>query len=255
VTDDGCPCADGDVQPCYSGAPATKDVGPCHGGQQTCSGGQWPAGCPGEVTPQAEQCDGVDDNCSGQADENDPGGGANCNTGQPGVCAAGTRHCQSGGLVCVANQGPSNEGCDGVDNNCNGQVDEGNPGGGAACNTGQLGACAAGTQQCQGGSLQCVRNQGPSTEVCDGQDNDCNGQADEGNPGGGAACDTGLQGECAYGTTQCQGGSLHCVQDYPSETETCDGVDNDCDGLTDEGVHICGTGYVCVDGSCECQLC
>ena len=62
-------------------------------------------------------------------------------------------------------------------------VDEGNPGGGAACNTGLLGVCAAGTLQCQGGVLVCVPNNSPSTEICgDGLDNDCDGLVDEGCP-------------------------------------------------------------------------
>ena len=65
--------------------------------------------------------------------------------------------------------------CDGVDNNCNGQVDEGNV---------------------------CCK---PSEEICDNIDNDCDGEIDEGNV---------------------------CCK--PSE-EICDSLDNDCDGEIDEG--------------------
>ena len=43
--------------------------------------------------------------------------------------------------------------CDGIDNNCDGNIDEGNPGGGAVCDTGQLGMCAAGTVTCASGAL------------------------------------------------------------------------------------------------------
>src|SRR5439155_12089852 len=70
------------------------------------------------------------------------------------------------------------ETCNNKDDDCDGQTDEGNPGGGVACNTGQLGVCSAGTQTCQGGSIQCVRNVNPAAEACDSADNDCDGLAD-----------------------------------------------------------------------------
>ena len=43
--------------------------------------------------------------------------------------------------------GAAVEVCDGADNNCSGAPDEGNPGGGGACSTGQQGVCAPGTNQ------------------------------------------------------------------------------------------------------------
>src|SRR6185369_6234869 len=65
------------------------------------------------------------------------------------------------------------------DDDCDGAVDDGNPGGGGSCNTGQLGVCSAGTQTCQSGSLVCVRNVAPSPEVCTGGlDEDCDGLTD-----------------------------------------------------------------------------
>jgi hypothetical protein len=129
--------------------------------------------------------------------------------------------------------------CDGLDNDCDGAVDDGNPGGGGACSTGQPGVCASGTESCQGGSLTCEPTTSPSAEVCDGLDNDCDGAVDDGNPGGGATCNTGLPGICANGTTVCSGGSVTCQQDKLPSAEICDGLDNDCDGSTDEG-GVCG---------------
>lgn len=131
-------------------------------------------------------------------------------------------------------ESPSAEVCDGKDNDLNGIIDDGNPGGGASCSIGLPGICAAGTMQCQGGSVICVQNILPSAEVCDGLDNNCDGQADEGNPGGGAACSTGSLGVCAAGTTQCQNGFVGCVQNMASTAEICDGLDNDCNGFVDD---------------------
>src|SRR5439155_1059237 len=134
----------------------------------------------------------------------------------------------------------SAEVCDGLDNDCSGAVDEGDPGGGAACSTGQAGVCAAGTQHCAAGSISCVRNVGPSAEVCDGVDNDCVNGVDNGDPGGGAACTTGLLGVCAAGVRHCVSGSLSCVQTTMAGAEVCgNGLDDDCDGMTDEGCTTC----------------
>jgi hypothetical protein len=149
----------------------------------------------------------------------------------------GTKVCQGGSIVCKQNVQASTEVCDNLDNNCNGAVDEGNPGGGAACSTGKLGVCAAGTTTCTAGVVSCVQNVQPSTEVCDGKDNNCDGTVDEGNPGGGAACTTGVGGTCDPGTMKCVNGALACKA-TAAVAETCNNKDDDCDGVIDNGVSV-----------------
>jgi hypothetical protein len=162
--DEGCSCLDGQSQSCYTGDPATKDIGECQSGSQTCSGGAWGT-CTGEVKPVAEKCNGLDDNCNAKTDEANPEGGKSCATGKPGICGAGStssrdRHAD----LQPAGAAGALEVCDGQDNNCNGAVDDGNPEAGNGCSTGKPGVCAPGTTQCQGGSVVCVQNVQPSTE-------------------------------------------------------------------------------------------
>ncbi len=74
----------------------------------------------------------------------------------------------------------------------------------------------------------------PAFELCDGADNDCDGEVDEGDPGGGRDCDTGTPGVCAIGVSVCREGVLECQPLVAPAAEVCDGRDNDCNGLTDE---------------------
>ncbi|HRI63790.1 MAG TPA: MopE-related protein, partial [Polyangium sp.] len=214
--------------PCTTGLP-----GVCSAGTKVCTNGA--ISCSQTTQSSAEVCDGLDNDCNGVVDNDNPGGGVSCSTGQQGVCSAGTTSCANGAIACNRNVDPSAEMCDGLDNDCNGVVDNGNPGGGVSCSTGQQGVCSAGTTSCTNGSIACNRNVNPSAETCDGFDNDCNGTVDNGNPGGNVACMTGQQGVCSAGTTSCTNGSIACNRNVNPSTETCDGLDNDCNGVADNG--------------------
>ncbi len=95
-----------------------------------------------------------------------------------------------------------------------------------------------------------------NTEVCDGQDNDCDGQVDEG-AGNTYYADTDGDGygDSNNSTQACStpsgyvSNSTDCddndANNYPGNTEVCDGQDNDCDGQVDEG---CSSSSTC-DGA------
>ncbi len=112
-------------------------------------------------------------------------------------------------------------------------------GGGGLCQTGKLGICATGTNQCQSGKLSCVPVAAPTTEACDGFDNDCNGAVDDGEicPSG-QVCDNGAcVPKCGASEFKCPAGKV-CKDDKG----VC--VEPACLGAT------CAEGTRCVGGSC-----
>ena len=191
-----------------------------------------------------EACDNVDNDCDGLVDE-DQG----TNTCGLGVCYHTVDNCVNGlGQLCDAFEGAQEEQCDGLDNDCDGPVDEGL--GSIECG---LGICQHSVPTCVGGVPQeCNPLQGAMLEVCDGQDNDCDGEIDE--ETGQLACG---KGECFHVVVSCVDGvPQQCDPFAGAAPEECDEVDNDCDGLVDEdlGFVSCGLGAcqhtvpVCLDG-------
>ena len=83
---------------------------------------------------------------------------------------------------------------------------------------------------CTKGKWSACSGTEPIPEICDAQDNDCDGKIDEDFSDLGAACTVG-QGVCAnIGVKTCAGCS---VQPGTPLLEVCDGKDNDCDGVVD----------------------
>jgi subtilisin-like proprotein convertase family protein len=200
---------------------------------------------------RAERCDGADNDCNGETDEALVEVGARCSTGESGVCGPGVFACRGAlGLRCETETLPTAEACDGLDNDCDGTVDNGASGVGAACESGAPGLCGPGTRVCDGAAgLRCVSTVAPTGEVCDGLDNDCDGTVDDSPAGVGAACESGAPGVCGPGTRVCDGAAgLSCLATLAPAGEVCDGLDNDCDGETDNQALDAPTWYPDVDG-------
>ena len=212
----------------------TCGLGVCLHTASNCDGGK-PATCDPLKGAQAEVCDGLDNDCNGKVDEEL--GTLACGLGQ---CFHTLPACIGGvSQQCDPLKGSSPEVCDGVDNNCDGETDE------------QLGTVACGQGQCFHQQAYCVDGKiapcdpflGATVEVCDGADNDCDGLKDEAL--GLVSCG---KGQCFHSVPACADGQVNpCDPEEGAGDEVCDGLNNDCDDETDEGLGetACGLG--------ECQ--
>jgi hypothetical protein len=208
------------------------------------------------VNPVAtELCDGIDNDCDNLIDEDfdsDGDGYAPCN----GDCNDAN-----------ANVHPNaTEVCNGIDDNCNGQTDEGvkstfyrdadGDGFGNINLTTQACSAPAGyvsnNTDCNDDPANGGTNVNPNAqEVCNGIDDNCNGQTDEGvkstfyrdadvdGYGNINITTQACSAPAGYvsNNTDCNDGNASV---HPGATEVCNGIDDDCDGQTDEG-NVCAS--------------
>lgn len=162
-------------------------------------------------------------------------------TALQGICQTGTPVCENGLItVCEGQVLPEIEVCDGLDNDCNGIVDDNLTDSDlySVCGS-YIGECDPGIIICEEGALTCKDQIEPTEEVCDGLDNDCDGIPDNIIPS--QLCYDGnwdelLAGECHAGVIQCLEGQEVCTNQQRALPEVCDDLDNDCNGIVDDGL-------------------
>lgn len=144
-----------------------------------------------------------------------------------------------------------------IDDNCDGRIDEEGcitiecrPGDTRDCYDGKAATLQVDNTPCRRGRQTCTNSgkwgdcQGqvlPTSERCDGEDNDCNGKIDDGENGKSltrscykGASNTSGVGTCVPGVQTCtQGAWAECVGEVLPQTEVCNGKDDNCDGLVD----------------------
>jgi MYXO-CTERM domain-containing protein len=216
-----------------------------------------------ETVPPAETCNGLDDNCNGQIDEGVKNACPLDLTATLKHCAVESANCLDDDCDGLIDEGfPPNacgqgagcpippEICDGIDNDCDGDIDE-DFAVGVSCNNGMTGTCRrVGLTECtpDGTGVTCNLTGAPTTqETCNGIDDDCNGLIDDNlGPGQGIGIDCGINGQgCNKGIIRCINGRPVCDSTSQPTMEMCNGRDDDCNGLIDDGV-IPGTGLSCL---------
>jgi hypothetical protein len=232
---------------------------------------------PATCLPETEKCDDTDNDCDGEVDEGFSLGQV-CQVETGGCVSEGMWRCnaENGIAICVApDPEPVDEMCDEVDNDCDGEVDEGintqaNVAHCGACNQAcappnavprcidaicAIGRCDVGFEDVNripDDGCEC-QYQNQRVEVCNGIDDDCDGTVDEGF-GLGNMCTVGL-GLCQVtGMVVCGADGDHLCDGIPAvpNDEICNGRDDDCDGLADEEFDRDEDGAIlCPDLDCE----
>jgi len=219
----------------------------------------------------SETCNGIDDNCDGNIDEGvlttyyadtdgDSYGDASNSTmacSMPGGYVTDNTDCNDADAA--VNPGAT-EVCNGIDDNCDGNIDEGvettfyadADGDGYGDATSSVSACSVPegyvTDNTDCNDANAAVNPG-ATEVCNGIDDNCDGNIDEGLifDTWYADADGDGYGDAAMSATTCDGAPEGYVADNtdcndadaavnPGATEVCNGIDDNCDGNIDEGV-------------------
>ncbi len=147
--------------------------------------------------------------------------------------------------------GTGEEICNGLDDDCDSEIDEGF-GVAEACDSDDADACLDDLTACtaDGLDVECVDSGPELLELCNGLDDDCRVESADGSgdPNLGANCDGPDSDLCAEGTLSCAAAMLVCSDNTGSTTDLCNNVDDDCDPSSPDGSEDPGVGVLC-DGA------
>ncbi|MCC6623336.1 MAG: DUF11 domain-containing protein [Deltaproteobacteria bacterium] len=263
-------CGDG-VDEDYPVRATTCGTGACgeNTGELSCVDGAPRDSCQSMAGATDERCNDIDDNCDGTTDEGFVGKGQACDGDDADACPDGVLGCSADGskVVCYDGADAGVERCDGVDNNCDGDVDEGCDDdlddwcdADMVCVTGLvIAACRNGCGDCDDEVGQVSPG---AIEVCNDVDDDCRLGVDDGcDDDGDDWCDAAMGCDDAALPDACPGGCGDCADSqaavFPAADERCNGVDDDCDVDVDEGFELgvqcsLGTGACAAGGVLVC---
>ncbi len=260
--DDDCDGLTDELWPDLGGACDGPDPDQCATGVVVCADTGASTICKEEGPGVQEICNGQDDDCDGEVDELWPELKQPCDGPDADQCKLGVTVCDEGGagVTCKELGPPKVDVCNGQDDDCDGVADEDFPDKGKACDGPDADQCKDGKLVCNGVDLVCDDDIAAVAELCNGQDDTCDGVVDEGFETQGTPCDGPDGDQCKEGVWQCNGVGLECSDTTDTLVEQCNNQDDDCDGKFDEDVPnmgqpctVPGVSGVCKQGQTVCQ--
>jgi len=235
--------ADGSAQAGFgAGCDSAVDTDLCSTGVGVCSGTS--VVCSDDDTSIVDQCGNGDEDCdpaSGDGSEH-PGYNAGCDSASDtDLCATGNMLCSGTVLACNDLGTDSTlDLCGGGDEDCDGASGDGSEqsGFGVTCDSlVDTDLCATGVGICSGSSVVCSDDAASLVDLCGGGNEDCDTGSVDGSedPAVSQWCDgSGDTDSCQEALSICTGGALACPDNTSSTIETCDGSDQDCNGVIDD---------------------